>query len=290
MAAIIFDGKAMAFEREKALAARVPRFRGVPRIGSLTFREDPASNLYTQLKKEAAVRTGIEFSVFEESMTESVPLLQQTIQSLCSRPDIHGVMIQKPMKKTFDQLFASKGLRFDAWWSQLVSVLDPAQDLDCLSQTRLDSVYRGDWQLVPATVKAVVSILHYAYQVHDLLNNPIPGFNFNGYNVVVIGRSELVGRPLAAVLEQYAANVKLYGNDLDQEALREADLVISATGQERLITGEMIKQGAVVIDVGAPGPDVDIESVAQKAAFVTPVPYGVGPVTVVSLLENLLDL
>jgi methylenetetrahydrofolate dehydrogenase (NADP+)/methenyltetrahydrofolate cyclohydrolase len=109
--------------------------------------------------------------------------------------------------------------------------------------------------------------------------------------VVVVGRSELVGRPLAYYLKTKISKVEMIGSkdNITQELIN-ADIIVSATGQANLITGEMVKEGVIVIDVGEPRGDVEFASVAKKASFITPVPGGVGPVTVVSLLENLVEM
>lgn len=290
MDTLVFDGRRFAAEREEKLKQQVAADRLRLRMGSLLFREDPASVTYINLKKQAAVRVGIEFSVEEVSLGDTVPSLQDKIRTFGSQADVTGIMIQKPSKTVWQQYFKNSGERMDYWWGMLTGVLDPAKDVDCLTPMNLDKIYRKQWQLLPATVKAVVSILHKAYLDWQVFSNQHPGFDLAGVKTVVIGRSEIVGRPLATVLAQYGAQVSLYGSDLNQQELSEADLIISATGIPNLITGEMVKDGVVAIDVGSPQADIHFDSVLPKARFITPVPNGVGPVTVVSLLENLVDL
>lgn len=256
-------------------------------MGNLVFVEDEPGSRYTQLKKQAAVRVGIEFSVEEISMHTPVTLLQDKIRDFCQRRDFVGVMVQKPSKADWNALFQKQGGRFDAWWQMLTYVLDPAKDVDCLHVQNLQRVHAGKWRLLPATVKAIITVLQHAQSSYQIFGHR--DFNLSGINAVVVGRSDIVGSPVASVLAQYGASVFNYGVNLDLAKLAQADLVVSATGQENLLKPDMLKPGVVIIDVGYPRPDVD-PTVAQVAKFFTPVPYGVGPVTVISLLENVYEL
>lgn len=291
MAALVFDGREFAQRREAILAEKIRKLRFVPRLGSLAFVEDAGSMLYVRKKKQAAVRVGIEFSVEEMSMGENVFSLQEKVRVYSQREDLHGVMVQKPAKAVWSEKRGrAGGGRFENWWQQVILHLNSEKDVDCLTAVNLNKVYAGEWKIVPATVKAVVSILIYAAGLPRVLPLMKAGFDLSGIEAVVIGRSEIVGKPLAAVLRQYGAQVGLFGADLDFERIRRAKVVISAVGKPGIIIGDMIGEGAVVIDVGSPKGDVVMEEVREKAALVTPVPGGVGPVTVVSLLENLIEV
>jgi len=118
----------------------------------------------------------------------------------------------------------------------------------------------------------------------------VTGLSLLGVRVAVVGRSETVGRPLAAVLSQSGAEVELLGRRSDLSLVREAEIVVSATGKPGLIGGELIREGAVVVDVGSPKGDVVFDEVVKKARFITPVPGGVGPMTVACLLSNLVEM
>lgn len=291
MAAVVFDGKALVAKRQAILARNIRDWKLNPRLGSVVFVEDEGSMLYIKLKKEAAVKVGVEFSVQEVSIREAVPVLQEKIRVYNDRDDVDGVLVQKPAKSTWKQVMGVGGeSEFEAWWRMTVSTLDPTMDVDCLTLTNLNAVYNGDFVILPATVRAVVTILQHVVSDLGLLEGVASQFDLTGHKMVVIGRSDIVGKPLASVLAQYGAEVSIYGADLDLEVLKQAEVVVSATGSPGMVKGEMIKEGAIVIDVGAPKGDVDFETVKGKASFVTPVPGGVGPMTVVSLLENLVDL
>jgi methylenetetrahydrofolate dehydrogenase (NADP+)/methenyltetrahydrofolate cyclohydrolase len=334
---MILNGKKFASEREKVLKNRVSRLGFVPKMVSVFFAEDSGSVLYTNLKQATAKRIGIEFHAEKVSVKDDVNEVLDLVRKYSSAKDIHGVMIQKPSKKVFfeqvDTDWAASGmlatmaknLKYfvssqgvgkgsDEWWRRLTSEISPARDVDCLTQVNLDLVYRGRWKILPATVRAVLSILEHTRTVlvskksEALPGKDSAGTVLAGKRVVVVGRSEIVGKPLAHVLAQSGFRVVLCGSegvaaesvgsqmievheprDL-ASAVFEAEIVVSATGRPGIITGDIIKRGAVVIDVGSPIGDVDFDSVKLKAGFITPVPGGVGPVTVVSLLENLVEL
>ena len=286
---IVFDGRAFARLREKSLASTIRSHGFHPRMASIVFKEDSGSMLYTRLKKHAAVRVGIEFNVRELSITESVDAIREHIRIYCERSDIHGVLVQKPMRATWSHYHSEAKGTFGDWWHTIVNSIEPDQDVDCISLANLEKVHARNWNIVPATVKAVISILHDGYKNSRLFEHSA-NFDLHKTKISVIGRSEIVGTPLAEVLRQYNAEVHLFGHDLDRDVLRDSDVIVSATGKPDLVTGEMVKSGVVVIDVGAPRGDVHFESVKPLSSFITPVPGGVGPVTVVSLLENLVDL
>jgi methylenetetrahydrofolate dehydrogenase (NADP+)/methenyltetrahydrofolate cyclohydrolase len=268
----------------------VERLKVKPRIGSVAFEEDEGSLTYTRLKKEAAVRVGMEFDEKRLSIHNSINTVIQSVKEMGEREDIHGLLVQKPMRQVWQKAIGNKWKgTFTSWWRLVTSGLSINKDVDCLTQENLNLVYEGKWRILPAAVKAVMLILGEALETN-------PGVDYRigveGKVAVVVGTSELVGRPLAAVLKQMGAEVTNCGIktlDLKPYTLK-ADILVSATGKPGLITREMVKLGAVVIDVGEPKGDVEFSSVKAKASFITPVPGGVGPVTVVSLLENLMEL
>lgn len=319
MSAVIFDGTAFAAEREEVLQRRIQNLAVTPRLASVVFAEDPTGQLYTRLKMEAAARVGVEFDKVEVSFKDDLAHIQERIHQTGVRDDIHGMLVQKPSKQLWKTLFFGHSERseesislrdvsvlpqhdvqrtrsFEDWWRLLTAEIPVAKDVDCLTQENLQKVYRGEWQLVPATVKAVLMIGLRAKGIGDsedlhlqsVLKRQRP---FSSDSIAVIGRSELVGRPLSAVLSQAGARVSLLGSTDDLvDFVPKADMVVGATGVSGLIGGGLIKKGAVVIDVGSPQGDIVFREAKEKASFITPVPEGVGPVTVVSLLENLVEL
>lgn len=289
MSAIVFDGKSFARECETYLANEIAKRRVQLRLGSLVFTEDEAGVIYTRLKKQAAVRVGVEFSEQEVSITEPLGVLQEKVQIYCQRADVTGVMVQKPTRGLWESVVGKKtDVRFEAWWQQIVGMLDPAKDVDCLTGQNLSRIDRRNWIVLPATVKAIVKIIGRAMVMVKKWDG-VGAMNLTGQRAVVVGRSEIVGRPLASVLAAYGAQVDLFGRDLNQTIASQGDILVSATGMENLINPEMVKEGAIVIDVGAPKAEVQ-PGVENKVAFLTPVPGGVGPVTVVSLMENVVEM
>ncbi len=323
MNTIIFDGAAFATHQLHILSQHVQNTKC--RLVSVVFEEDGPSQVYTRLKHEAAVQVGIEFDRIDHSLHDQISLIQHSIHLACKRADVTGVMIQKPGKRAWAQVTGKSPARFDDWWRELTAAIDPAKDVDCLTRTNLNLVYEGNPRVLPATVKAVLAILQEALdshihfecerdgcsgsEDHELEESSATGLlhqskaeepssaqllrqvKIRNLKIVVIGRSELVGRPLASVLSYQGAAVQLLGSaDYLTSRTQQADVIVSATGRRGLITGEMVKTSAIVIDVGAPGADIEFDTVAPKASFITPVPNGVGPVTVACLLENLVQL
>jgi len=290
MSGLIFDGRELARQKEKELADKITKMGVILRMASVVFEEDGESLLYTRLKQEAAVRVGIQFSQTRVSLLDSKERVKEAVEIYCHRQDIVGVLIQKPEKEVWRRVTRAPklGSGFSDWWRDVTRALHPKKDVDCLTEVNLQRVYAGQWRVLPATVQAVMEVLGQAAGERRVESQT--GLNLTGVRAVVVGRSDIVGRPLAAVLSQSGAEVKLYGLDLNYDELRHSDIVVSATGVENLIRGEMIRPGAVVIDVGSKSGDVDLESVREVAGFVTPVPGGVGPITVVSLLENLVGM
>lgn len=287
---IIFDGDKLAAQQEKDLKQEVQVLhdQGIKlKIAAILFTEDIGSQLYTRLKSEAAVRVGIEYEVHEFSMTEGTDSVEQKLVELNQDKTVTGIIIQKPWRNTWAEvkgISQDKGTKavrqaFNSWWEFLTSKIDLDKDVDGLHPKQN--------QVLPATAKAVMTILNQAF---SKLN--ISQAEQKQQQILILGRSDIVGRPVFSELKNQGFPVKLLTRDDVQQRLKsgkkflDADIIISATGVEHLVAGEMVKEGVIVIDVGEPRPDVDLESMKNKAAFITPVPGGVGPMTVVSLLKN----
>lgn len=284
METTVFDGREFARQREIVLKHQLEERDTPLKITTIVFKEDPAGVKYTHLKKSTAERLGIAFVPQYVSIKKPLPELIMLIQKSNQDPINSGIMIQKPAQLIWRK-YGKTDTSMKSWWQALVEVLDPSKDVDCLCPDNLDKVRTGTWKILPATAQAVITILE---EARALLHQPSLGNEH--LTAVVIGRSDIVGLPTAEVLKQQGYQTHLYGSDLDYQVLKHADIVVSATGQQDLISGHMIKPGAILIDVGAPCPDIDTQSVIGKARFVTPVPGGVGPVTVISLMENLVRL
>lgn len=293
----IFDGNAFAQKKEAELKLRVESLRSQGtslKIAAVLFEEDKGSQLYTRLKSEAAQRLGIGYEVESFSMLASTADVIAKIQELNTDATVTGIIIQKPWRQRWEEVAGpaatmdpASARSFSDWWHELVSQIDQHKDVDGLHPQTLRAIEEGNWRknhrVMPATAKAVLDILNVA-QLQPT------------QKIIILGKSDLLGKPLYFELKNTGHTVEMIGTrELQQrfvsgQQLHDADVVISATGHANLITGEMVKTGAIVIDVGEPKPDVDFDSVAPKASFITPVPGGVGPVTVISLMENCVEL
>lgn len=292
MSALIFDGKTFAQQKESVVAEIVTNLKsqGIsPRVFVVLFHEDEGSVLYTRLKTESAERVGIVYESHSYSMTDDVAMIVRDIHKASGDPAITGVMVQKPTTRKWMEETQKSREEFKGWWETLIEAIDVQKDVDCLTKTNVEKIYTGqNTQLLPATVKACVAILFDAKK-----NLHISEAEWNQKTALVIGRSDIIGKPLASYLASQFSMVKNIGKrelESDPYIGKDFDVLICAVGVEQLITADMIKPGAIVIDVGAPKNDIDRESVEKVASFLTPVPGGVGPVTVVSLMENVVTV
>lgn len=295
---MLFDGKKFAAEKEERLRLKVAKLRQkgiIPKLVSILIGENPEGELYLKLKKRAAERVGIEFEEikFEEKVKSDEVV--GFIKSLNSNPKIQGIMVQMPIKM--------KNEKFQNDQGRILSAINPLKDVDCLTPENLGLLMMGRPRFLPATVRAVLEILNQALNKFPITNYQllITKRWLAGKNACVVGASEIVGKPLVMLLSELGATVTICRSttkDLS-EFTKKADILVSATGMPGLIKKEMVKKGVVVIDVGTKRLKIsdfkfkivgDVESaVSEIASFLTPVPGGVGPVTVICLLENLVE-
>lgn len=262
METIIFDGKAYARKIEDELYHKVEKLIKKPTMATIIVGEDPASKLYVRLKKQASERIGAEMDIYEYPDSISKQDLISRINHLNLDDTVDGIMIQLPLP------FALKDET-----QNITNHISPDKDVDGM---------RDDSHFMPATVRAVISILDEAKKKVDIAPDAY---------IAIVGAKGEVGSKLVEVLSQSNYEVGGLTRDMDEEIfkkeLKTAKVIISATGKEGLIGGDDVGDGVIIIDVGSPQGDVDFEEVKQKASFITPVPGGVGPVTVASLLQNL---
>jgi len=263
--AIIFDGRAFAAEKEEVLKGRVfgLKTRGVhPKLASIIIGSDPASVLYAGLKKKAAERIGTELDIYKIPESTKLEDLLLLISSLNTDDTVYGIMVQMPLPEKLEE-------KRDT----IINLISPDKDVDGL---------RPDSDYLHPTSKAVVDVIHSA---ETELKITRPGI------ACVVGATGMVGVPLVKELEEEGYTVIKCNTktaDLKQETLK-AGILVSVTGIPGIIKADMVKTGAIVIDVGSPKGDVNYYEVERKAAFITPVPGGVGPVTIACLLENLIS-
>lgn len=262
----IIDGKAIATRRQIQLQKKLKGLNITPKVVSILVGDDPPSVLYTEIKRKKAAELGIDFQPLRFPEDTQFQSVFESIQKLNQDPTVTGIMIQLPLPEAFLTGHTEH---------ELLEQIEPKKDIDGLT-------LKGDF--LCAAVAAVLTILEEESIV------------IRSKKVVVLGASDLVGKPVGIELACRGANVQICDKDTPNvpEKTRQADILISATGQPHLVTGDMVKEGVVVIDVGAEKVegkvlgDVDFDSVAPKAAKITPVPGGVGPVTVISLMENVI--
>jgi len=321
---IIFDGYAFAQKKEEILRQKVAKIIASkdiqPKIAAILFKEDTGSLIYTAKKHEAAQRVGISYDVHKFSMLDDVDLILQKMRELNRDEQVTGIIVQKPWRKTWENVQAEKERQqqsasrevdedknqargelknFQKWWNVLIAAIDENKDVDGLHPNTLQAVKENRWQqegkVLPATCKAVLEILGEAKSELLKINNSHPFINDQA-KTIIIGRSELLGKPLYYELLNQNKNVELIGRKEfnqrieEKKYLLDADIVVSSTGIHQLVQAHMLKEDVVLVDVGEPQPDVDYAKVTEKAAFLTPVPGGVGPMTVVCLLENCVDM
>lgn len=265
----IIDGTKLAYEREKKLKKKLRLIKTQPHVVSILIGDDAPSVLYTKMKKKKAAEIGIDFEPIRIRETASSKEVEEIVERLNRDEAVHGIMFQLP----FPKKFAAANPASDA----LIQKISREKDMDGLTKERL---------VLPAAVKASISILH---DEHIFIK---------GKYVVVLGASELVGKPAGEALKRFGAKVTVCNSKTENlvEKTKKADIVVCATGVPGILTGDMVSEGVIVIDIGAEKVkgrvvgDADFMSVSEKASKITPVPGGVGPMTVVALMENVVEL
>ena len=299
----ILDGYKLAEQHRKLLEQKtlLLRAQGMPPVvAAILFVEDAGSTLYTELKRQMAESLGIGYQVYSFSINDPVEQAVKKIHELNQDSVVTGIIVQKPWRSTW---LTTKGLElekgdllFRQWWWQLTTAITLRKDVDGLHPKTLESIQHGNWKkegkVLPATCKAVIELLKEAFQTKQLFAH----LREHDLKTIILGKSDLLGQPLFAVLQSEECDVEMIGSQelkqrIEQKKfLKDADIIVSATGRRNLITGELVKEGVVAIDVGEPHGDIDFDGVASKVSVITPVPGGVGPMTVVSLMENAISL
>ena len=273
MTATIIDGKAIAQAIRGELKGEIASLkasRGVqPGLATVLVGDDPASHIYVKTKRKACDEVGIAPFPFELPASTSQEDLLALIEDLNKNPEVHGILVQLPLPDNLDEAL-------------VLEAVDPAKDVDGFHPTNVGRLVAGTAVLLPCTPARIIALL-------DRTGIPIVGAA-----AVVVGRSAIVGKPLAILLLHRHATVTICHTrtrDLAATA-RRADILVAAAGRAGVVTAEMVKPGACVIDVGVNRVegklvgDVDFEAARAVAGAITPVPGGVGPMTVAMLLTN----
>lgn len=272
----IIDGKAIAEGIRKEAAEKTEKLKEekgiIPKLCVLLVGEDPASQVYVRNKEKACAEVGIESEVFCLPASTDEKKAIDLVRALNKDKKTHGVLVQLPLPKGINA-------------QNVFNEVSPAKDVDGLHPINLGKLLKGEDPLfIPCTPQGIIELV---------LST---GQEIKGKEAVVVGRSNIVGKPVALLLLQRHATVTLCHSrtrDLG-EVTRRADILVASVGSPRIIHGDMVKEGSIIIDVGVNRVegklvgDVDFEAAREKAAFITPVPGGVGPMTIAMLLKNTL--
>lgn len=284
--ASIIDGRKIAAKIREQIKQEISKLSAKPKLAVIQVGKDPASSVYVKMKERACKEVGImsETVVIEEEEALRCAkrgdcAVTREINRLNKDAEVSGILVQLPLPKVLDSL-------------KIISTIDPDKDVDCLHSVNVGKLFLETGELIPCTPHGCLELIKST------------GAVIKGKNAVVVGRSNIVGKPMAQLLLQEDATVTICHRYTENLAhyTKEADILVVAVGVPRLIKEDMVKDGAVVIDVGITREetskekpsqcrlvgDVDYEGVVSKVAAVTPVPGGVGPMTIAMLLKNTL--
>lgn len=299
MGAKLIDGKAIAEGICSGIAREVKAFQkasGItPGLAVVLVGDDPASQIYVRRKKEACARAGIISRECRLSAEVNVETILGVIGDLNRDPGIHGILVQLPLPRRMDE-------------KRILEAIDPGKDVDGFHPYNVGRLWSGDPLFVPCTPRGILELIRWAITDRGLCSDGTAGtkdessadqrhVDLAGLRAVVIGRSNIVGKPVAALLLRENATVTICHSRTRglQAIAREADILVVAIGKPEFIGPECVKPGAIVIDVGMNRGerrlvgDVDFKGVREVAGYITPVPGGVGPMTIAMLLKNTLE-
>lgn len=274
--AIRMDGKALSAKLRAALKEETEEFAtktGIrPGLAVIIVGEDPASKIYVRNKGKACEEVGYRSEIYELPTETTEEQLLELVHVLNDRADIHGILVQSPLPKHLDEAL-------------IVNNISPDKDVDAFHPTNVGRIMIGDYRFLPCTPAGVMELLK-EYDIDPTCKE-----------CVVVGRSDIVGKPMAMLLLHANGTVTICHSRTKNlaEVTRRADILVMAIGRADFLTGDMVKEGAVLIDVGmnrnAEGKltgDIDFATCEPKASYITPVPGGVGPMTITMLMKNTL--
>jgi len=276
----ILDGKAIAEEIRREITARTAKLKAergvVPCLAALIVGDDPASHIYINSKEKACRQVGIESRIVRLPGNTDTSSLLRHIEQSNADPSVHGILVQLPLPKGCDE-------------KPILDAIDPKKDVDAFHPHNVGLLSQGRPRFLPCTPHGIQQLLVRS------------GIQTAGKHVVIVGRSDIVGKPMALMMMQKGADadatvtvVHSRTNNL-AELTRQADILIVAIGRANFITASMVKPGAAIVDVGINRlpdgkicGDVDFDAVKEIAGAISPVPGGVGPLTITMLLQNTL--
>lgn len=271
----IIDGKAVSKKVKEDVKAECEQLKAkgiTPGLAVIIVGEDPASQVYVHNKEVACEACGfhsVKYALPAETTQEELNAL---IDELNEDNSINGILCQLPLPKHLDD-------------KEVINRINPIKDVDAFHPVNVGAIMIGDYNYLPCTPAGVMELIHST------------GVDVSGKKAVVIGRSNIVGKPMAMLLLHENATVEITHSKTQSlaDVTKQADILVAAIGKAEFVTADMVKQGAVVIDVGMNRDengklcgDVDFESVKDKCSFITPVPGGVGPMTIAMLMKNTL--
>lgn len=268
--AILIDGKAISASVREEMKAEVAAMETKPGLAVIIVGNDPASKTYVKNKKKGCEQVGFYSEVHELPESTTQQELIALVNKLNGDEKIHGILVQLPLPRHLDD-------------KAVIAAIDPRKDVDAFAEVNVGKIMIGNHSFLPCTPAGIMVLLERS------------GIDISGKECVVVGRSNIVGKPMAMLLLGANGTVTVCHSKTRDlaEVTRRADILVVAIGKADFITGDMVKEGAVVIDVGmnrnVEGKltgDVDFKSVEPKASYITPVPGGVGPMTITMLLRN----
>ncbi len=271
---MIIDGKTISLKRKDLLKEKIDTLRNdgkrIPKLVVIIVGDNQASHTYVRNKEIGCAYVGMQSEIIRLEETVSQEELENKIQQLNQDDNVDGILVQLPLPKHINDEY-------------ILDLIDPSKDVDGFHPTNVAKLFLGQDGLVPCTPKGMMVLL-------DEIN-----YDLNGKEVVVVGRSNIVGKPVALLCLQKNATVTIaHSRTADlKEVCQRADVLIAAVGRAKMFNSEYVKDGAVVLDVGINRDennklcgDVDFDDVKDKVSYITPVPGGVGPMTIAMLLEN----
>ncbi|HHT69977.1 MAG TPA: bifunctional methylenetetrahydrofolate dehydrogenase/methenyltetrahydrofolate cyclohydrolase FolD [Firmicutes bacterium] len=275
MTAQILDGKKVAADVRASIGAEIERLKGrgvTPGLAVVLVGEDPASQVYVRSKEKACQAVGMNSFLHRLPAATEQDRLLELIKQLNAAPAVHGILVQLPLPPQIDA-------------DVVLQAIDPAKDVDGFHPFNAGKLMAGLKTFVPCTPRGIMHLL-------AVYNIPL-----KGKQAVVIGRSNIVGKPIAhLLLAQHATVTVCHSRTVGlNDITRRADVLVAAVGRPHMVTADMIKPGATVVDVGINRlpeglvGDVDFEAAKEVAGYITPVPGGVGPLTIAMLLQNTLE-
>lgn len=271
----LIDGKAVSLQVKQQVKQECDKLKtkGVtPGLAVIIVGDDPASQVYVRNKEKACEECGFYSVKYALDADTTQSELNALIDKLNKDEKINGILCQLPLPKHLDD-------------KEVINRIDPIKDVDAFHPVNVGAIMIGDYNFLPCTPAGVMELIHST------------GVDVSGKKAVVIGRSNIVGKPMAMLLLHENATVEItHSKTLDLKSItKEADILVAAIGRAKFVTADMVKNGAIVIDVGMNRDenaklcgDVDFENVKDKCSFITPVPGGVGPMTISMLMRNTL--